>query len=136
MIALSPDRVELSDAWVEGDSSSRWRTAAVLTPSAGARHSGSVLLEVESGCRLEPHRDSAEETIVVVEGTAGVSVGDERADVGAGGVALVPADAPHEVRNAGEGTLRFVAVYASADVVTRYEREVQPDGTRERDPLG
>lgn len=28
--------------------------------------------------------------------------------------------------------LRFVAVYASPDVVTRYEQVVQPDGTRER----
>jgi hypothetical protein len=44
---------------------------------------------------------------------------------------VVPADAPHEVRNADE-ELVFVAVYAAASVVTRYEQDVQPDGRRER----
>ena len=28
------------------------------------------------------------------------------------------------------------SLYAAADVVTRYEQDVQPDGGRERDPLG
>jgi hypothetical protein len=40
---------------------------------------------------------------------------------------------PHEVRNASvDEPLTFVAVYAAPDVVTRYDREVQPDGSRER----
>ena len=91
---------------------------------------------LEPGCRLERHRDSAEETIVVLDGEAQVSVGEEGARLPAGGLALIPADAAHEVRNAGPVMLRFVAVYASADVVTRYERDVGPDGSRERDPLG
>jgi oxalate decarboxylase/phosphoglucose isomerase-like protein (cupin superfamily) len=56
--------------------------------------------------------------------------------VGAGGSALVPECVPHEVRNAGDGPLRFVALYASSDVTTTYEQPVQPDGERERPPLG
>jgi oxalate decarboxylase/phosphoglucose isomerase-like protein (cupin superfamily) len=48
----------------------------------------------------------------------------------------VPECVPHEVRCAGSETLRFVAVYAAADVTTTYENDVQPDGGRERDPLG
>jgi mannose-6-phosphate isomerase-like protein (cupin superfamily) len=64
-----------------------------------------------------------------------VTVGDQRAEVPAGGLALVPEDAPHEVRSAGDEPLRFVALYAGVDVVTRYETEVQPDGGRERRPL-
>lgn len=38
--------------------------------------------------------------------------------------------------NVGAGALRFVALYAAPDVVTRYEEEVQPDGGRERSPVG
>ena len=34
------------------------------------------------------------------------------------------------------GTLRFVAVYASPDVVLRYDYEVQPDGAPERQTVG
>jgi oxalate decarboxylase/phosphoglucose isomerase-like protein (cupin superfamily) len=55
--------------------------------------------------------------------------------VPAGGVAAVLGDATHEVRNAGDAELAFVAVYAAPNVLTRYEQEIQPDGSRERRPL-
>ena len=123
---------ELSDSWVEGDESARWRSAAGETGEG----SGTSLLEVPPGCRLPRHTDSAEETIVVVDGTAAVTVGDEEGQVPAGGVALVPECAPHEVRNAGDDALRFVAVYASNDVVTTYEQPIQPSGDNKSEPLG
>jgi quercetin dioxygenase-like cupin family protein len=123
---------DLADAWIEGELDARWRS--------GSGHrgevSGSSMLEVEPGCRLPRHTDSAEETIVVVAGRASVTVGDESSEVAAGEVALVPECVPHEVRNAGDSTLRFVAVYASSDVTTTYEAPVEPAGERERQPLG
>ena len=66
---------------------------------------------------------------------AGAS-GSSVLELPAGGIAVVPEDIPHEVRNAGERTLRFVAVYAAPVVITRYEQEVQPDGSRERRTVG
>src|SRR4051794_19658346 len=114
----------LEEAWVEGDETARWRS---VSGHAGAA-SGSALLEVPPGCRLPRHTDSAEESVVVLAGTAEIEVGGERETVGAGDVALVPRNVSHEVRNAGEGTLRFAAIYASPDVVTRYEAEIQPGG--------
>jgi quercetin dioxygenase-like cupin family protein len=132
VFAESFESTELSDAWFADDDGARWRSGSAHTGSA----SGSSLLEVPAGCRLPRHTDSAEEAIVVVAGTASVTVGDETETVSAGAVALVPADVTHEVRNAGEGPLRFVALYAGTDVVTTYEQPVQPDGQRERRPLG
>jgi len=126
------ETAELSDSWIEGDETARWRSAAGETGEG----SGTSLLEVPPGCRLPRHTDSAEETIVVVDGTASVTVGDEDGQVPAGGVALVPECVPHEVRNAGDGTLRFVALYANNDVVTTYEQPIQPSGDRESEPLG
>lgn len=124
---------DLSDAWIEGDETARWRSTSGHT----GQDSGSSLLEVDPGCRLPRHTDSAEETIVVVAGRALVRVGDEEAVVPAGGVALVPECVPHEVANgAPEEPLRFVALYAGTDVVTTYEQPVEPDGERERRPLG
>jgi quercetin dioxygenase-like cupin family protein len=128
--------LDLAEAWQEGEDGARWRSASGLGPSRGARASGSSVLEVPPGCRLPRHTDSAEETIVVLAGRALVQVGTDAGEVAAGAHALVPQDVPHEVRNAGADTLRFLALYASADVVTRYEREVQPGGERERRPLG
>jgi quercetin dioxygenase-like cupin family protein len=123
---------DLSDAWIDGDDSARWRSAV----GEVGEGSGTSLLEVPQGCRLPRHTDSAEETIVVVDGVASGTVGDEQGEVPAGGAALVPECVPHEVRNAGEGPLRFVALYADTDVVTTYEQAIQPSGERESAPLG
>ncbi|HEX8052170.1 MAG TPA: cupin domain-containing protein [Thermoleophilaceae bacterium] len=136
MFTTSPPTADLSDAWIEGDPAARWRSSAGHGPGEGAKASGSSVLEVDAGCRLPRHTDSAEETIVVVSGTASVTVGEEVAEVSAGGVALVPECVPHDVRNAGDETLRFVAVYAGTEVTTTYEDDVRPDGGRERDPIG
>ncbi len=132
MFATSAKTEELSESWIEGEEGARWRSTSGHTGQA----SGSSLLEVDAGCRLPRHTDSAEELVVVVAGTASVTVGDETSEVGAGGLALVPECVPHEVRNAGDEVLRFWAVYASNDVTTTYEREIQPAGSREQDPLG
>ena len=135
MWARSPSELDFDESWIDGEPAARWRTVTGHGPSVGAQASGSSLLEVDEGCRLPRHTDSAEETIVVTHGRAAVTVGDEQAEVGPGGAALVPEDVPHDVRNAGSGTLTFVAVYASTDVVTTYEHEVQPAGERERSPV-
>jgi quercetin dioxygenase-like cupin family protein len=122
---------ELTDRWVEGRPELRWRSTFGTTPADGAQASSTALLEVEPGRALPRHTDSAEEVVVVVAGEAEVEVEGERARVSAGGVALVPKDVPHQVRSVGDSPLRFVAVYAGTEVVTRYEDEVQPSGERE-----
>ncbi len=99
----------LEEAWVEGDERARWRSVT------GQRHT-----------------DSAEESLVVLNGTALVDVDGATTQVSSGDIALVPEGVPHEVRNVGVGPLRFAAISASPDVVTTYDDEVQPDGGRER----
>jgi quercetin dioxygenase-like cupin family protein len=133
VIALAPDELDFSEAYIEGDATARWRSASGHGRSDGAQTTGTSVLEVEPGRRLPEHTDSAEEVIVVVQGTAEVRIdGEEPTELPAGGLAVVPQDALHEVRNAGGGTLRFAAVYAAAEVVTTYREPVQPDGERER----
>jgi mannose-6-phosphate isomerase-like protein (cupin superfamily) len=128
MIVIDPGSVDFAESWQQDDETARWRSG----PGHGASSSGSSLLEVEPGHRLPLHTDSAEETIVVVSGTADVRIAGERSEVLDGGLAVVPKLVPHEVRNVGSEPLRFVAVYADQDVVTRYEHPVLPDGSPER----
>jgi mannose-6-phosphate isomerase-like protein (cupin superfamily) len=127
---------EFSESWIDRDDRGRWRSAPGHGPGSGAKSSGSSVLEVDPGCMVPRHTDSAEELIVVVSGSATVTVGDETATAPSGATALVPACVPHEVRNTGEQLLRFWAVYASPEVTTTYEEPVQPDGGRERSPVG
>lgn len=126
---------ELAEAWTEG-TGARWRSATTISPQTGSRESGAFVLELAPGDRLERHTDSAEEVIVVISGEAEVTVGEASGRLGAGGLALVPQDAPHEIRNAGDAPLRFAGIYASATVTTRYDRAVQPGGSDVAEPLG
>jgi quercetin dioxygenase-like cupin family protein len=135
MVTFSLDNLEFADAWVEGDDAARWRSASAHGPACGAQSSGSSIIELEAGRKLPAHTDSAEETIVVLAGSADVQIDAETARVTSGGLVLVPTNHVHEVRNAGPEILRFAAVYADTDVVTTYREPVQPDGARERRPL-
>ena len=125
----------MDESWLASDRTARWRSASGHGPDDGARASGSSLIEIEPGFKLPLHTDSAEEVIVVIAGRAEVTVDGELAEVGAGELALVPEDVPHEIRNTGEEPLRFAAVYAGTDVVTTYADDVQPDGDRQRSPV-
>ena len=127
---------ELSEQWVDGRAELCWRSKLGTTPDDGAKASSTSLLEVDPGCALPRHTDSAEETVVVVDGEAEVEVDGETGRVRPGGVALVPKDAPHQVRSVGDRPLRFVALYADTEVITTYEAEVQPSGEREQQTVG
>jgi len=72
--------------------------------------------------RIGRHAHSADEVLLVLEGTAEVSVGDERARLSAGGLALIPAGVPHEPVNVGPDTLRCVGYLSSA--VALHTREI------------
>lgn len=135
MVTQAPQDLEFSDAWIESDERGRWRSAPGPGPGARASSSGSSLLEIEPGCILPRHTDSAEEVIVVVSGSAKVIVEDDAAAAPENSATVVPTGTPHEVHNAGDRPLRFWAVYAAPEVTTTYAEPVQPDGERERSPV-
>ncbi len=79
--------------------------------AAGAGNTTAMsFVDLPPGGRLPRSTALDEELFVVVAGTAEVEVGDQRSHVARGGVALVPRGASREVRNAGVGPLRLMAV--------------------------
>jgi hypothetical protein len=65
---------------------------------------------------------------MIVEGTAGVEVGEEVARLSAEALAVVPALVPHALANAGETTLRVVGFFSSAAAFHAYEDTIMPLG--------
>ena len=57
------------------------------------------------------HPDS-DQIIYVVEGEVEAEVGGEKAKGGPGTVILIPADTKHVIKNAGEGRLLVLSIYA------------------------
>ena len=106
------------------------RAAWPVHRGTGARSTAAVLFERGRGMRLGTHTDSAEEVLVVLEGEVEIVVGDERRRAGAGSISVVPAEIPHDVVGAGDTPARVTGVFSSSTIVSVFEDEWVPYGTR------
>jgi quercetin dioxygenase-like cupin family protein len=94
----------------------------------GTASFAAVLFEIDPGNALATHTDSAEEVLLVLAGEGEARVGDETAPVRAGDVAVVPALAPHGLRNTGDETMRVIGFFSSSTVMSTFERGIGPNG--------
>ena len=106
------------------------RAAWPLSRSTGSRSTAAVYFELDRGTRLGRHTDSAEEVLVVLAGEVDVIVGNEHQRVTAGGLAVVPAEVPHDVVGTGEETARVAGVFSEKTIVSVFDDEWFPYGTR------
>jgi len=127
-IALS--QLELAVSESELDPSQRVAFAFPVSSASGAAATSAVYFELVPGAHLGVHTDSAEEILLVLEGTAEALVGDERGVVSAGSLVHVPALVPHDLANVGSGRVRVLGAFASAAVVSVFEQPEQPGGDR------
>src|SRR5690606_19586900 len=108
MIAVQLGERELADITSETDEARQMRVDFPISSVDGAAATSVVYFELEPGQHTGMHTDSAEEIVLVLSGKAEAVIGDERGELTAGGLGLVPALVPHEVRNIGSETVRVV----------------------------
>jgi quercetin dioxygenase-like cupin family protein len=124
------DRLELFESWSEEDLQIASKSAIVLSSREGSASTQVFYIVCEPHKRIGRHVHSAEEVLLVVEGTAEVSVGDEQARLSVGAMALIPAGVPHEPINVGSDTLRCVGYLSSATALHTWEVSLMPmEGT-------
>ncbi|MPZ48987.1 MAG: cupin domain-containing protein [Dehalococcoidia bacterium] len=70
----------------------------------------------EPGTAIPLHTHNVEETVMLLEGSATVVVGDQSYELEAGEVTWVPADVPHYFKNRGPGLMRIYWVYLGQEV--------------------
>lgn len=126
MIVVNLDGLELLDAWYEEDSTMRVRFDFPLFAARGTRSTAVVYFGLDPGCRLGTHVDSTEELLLILEGTAELTVGEEQGRASAGEIAVVPAMVPHSLRNDGEETVRVVGFFSSSTVDSIFDRPMMP----------
>jgi len=118
----------LHDAWYAQDPRMRIKVDFPFYGATGNASSAVVYFEIEPGHYLGTHSDSAEEIILILAGTVEASLGDERGTLGPGEAALIPALAPHGVRNIGTETARCVGFFAAAAVTSTFDQPLMPFG--------
>jgi quercetin dioxygenase-like cupin family protein len=130
MLAAQLAERDLVDISSETDEARRMRVDFPISSVAGAASTAVVYFELEPGAHTGMHTDSAEEIVVVLSGRAEAIVGDKRGELSAGGIGLVPALVPHDVRNIGEETVRVVGFFSSGTVVSVFDDPLMPAGER------
>ena len=104
------------------------RVSFPLHSATGTASTATVLFELDPGAELPVHTDSAEELLIVVQGTGEARVGDEVGRIARHEVALVPPMAPHGLRNIGDDVLRILGTFSSSTVVSTFEQPFEPGG--------
>ena len=127
MITVDLNEIQLMDSGTEGGPD---RVTFPFHSGTGTASTAAVLFEVEPGNALGTHTDSAEEILLILAGEGEAHVGDERELVTAGQIAVVPAMAPHGIRNTGDTTLRVLGFFSSSTVVSQFEEPLGPDGEK------
>jgi len=122
VIAIDLDEVELMTT------APGRRVNFPLHSGTGSASTATVLFELDPGAELPVHTDSAEELLIVLEGAAEARVGDEVGRLERNQMALVPALAPHGLRNVGAETLRVLGTFSSSTVVSTFEEPFEVDG--------
>jgi quercetin dioxygenase-like cupin family protein len=105
-----------------------FRASFPVHSATGTASTATVLFELDPGAELPIHTDSAEELLVVVQGTAEARVGDEVGVIAKHDVAVVPAMAPHGLKNIGDDALRVFGTFSASTVVSTFERPFEPGG--------
>lgn len=122
------NHLELLDAWYEHDPAMRIRVNFPFFAATGAESTAVVYFEIQPGHYLGTHTDSAEEIVLILDGTVEASLGDERGVLNAGQAALIPAMVPHGIRNIGAETARCVGFFAAATVTSTFDQPMMPFG--------
>jgi quercetin dioxygenase-like cupin family protein len=130
MVAVQLAERDLLDVTSETDETRRIRFDFPISSLGGAASTAVVYFELDPGEHTGMHTDSAEEIVLVLSGTAEAIVGDERGELTPGGLGLVPALVPHDVRNIGDETVRVVGFFSSATVVSVFDDPLMPAGKR------
>lgn len=94
--------------------------------ATGAADTATVWINLDPDGEAPEHRDSSEELLLVIEGEVEATVDGETGRLTRNQLALVPAMAPHSLRNLGEGPARVLGFFSGSTVVSTF---TQPLGT-------
>jgi quercetin dioxygenase-like cupin family protein len=130
VIAFQTRDVELGDFWHDEQPNARGRGGFPWVGVPETDSFGVVYFEIDPGNSLGLHTDSPDEVVVILSGRAIATIGDERAELGAGGVAFIPSMVPHGFDSIGNEPLRVVGIFPDSNVVSTFEYAMQPWNSR------
>lgn len=127
MTTVNLNALELAEFTGKFDSQQHCRSTFPMLGAHGTQHSATVYFELEPGKKLGRHTDSAEELLLILEGTVEVSIGDEKGILNKGELALVPVMVPHNLHNIGTSKAKVLGFFGGANhIVATFDQTWLP----------
>jgi quercetin dioxygenase-like cupin family protein len=130
MTNISLSDLELTEEWAESDPTLRLRADFPLFRGHGTTESALVYFELDEGNHVGTHTDSAEEVVLVLDGTAEAVMAGESVVLGPHELVVIPPGVAHDVRNVGTGVVKAVGFFARGEVESTFAEPLEPSGER------
>lgn len=106
----------------------RCRSGFPLLGMHGTKDCATVYFELDPQDEIGSHTDSAEEILLVMEGSVEATVGDETLQAEKGQLVLVPKMVPDNIRNVGSSTAKILGFFGGANsIVATFEHAWGPE---------
>lgn len=127
MFKIDLNSIELNEFTAIENPKQRCKATFPLLGIHGAKNSAAVYFELNPGEELGTHTDSAEETLLILEGEVEVTLGSECCIVGKSNIALIPEMIPHNLKNAGESKVKVIGFFGGANnIIATFENTWLP----------
>jgi quercetin dioxygenase-like cupin family protein len=127
MITTDLNKLELNEFIARGNPGQRCRATFPLLGAHGTKDSATVYIELDPQEELGNHTDSAEELLLILEGSVEVTVRDEKSRASKGQIAVVPKMVPHNIRNIGSEKAKVLGFFGGANnIVATFEQIWSP----------
>ena len=126
MYVVRLSELDLPKVGYEDDPAAQVNGTFPFSVATGNKSTAAVYFEIEPGNQLPTHTDSSEELLMILEGEAEVTVGDEQARASGGDVALVPSMVPHSLRNVGDENVRVIGFFSGNTTMATFEKPLVP----------
>jgi quercetin dioxygenase-like cupin family protein len=127
MLKVDLNKLELNEFIAKDNPGQRCKATFPLLGKDGTEQSAVVYFELDPGEELGTHTDSAEETLLVLEGEVEASVGAEKGEASKGSLLLVPKMVPHNFRNTGKEKAKVIGFFGGANnIVATFENTWWP----------
>ncbi len=115
MEKVNLNTLELTEFTGKHNPTQHCRATFPLFGANGTQSIATVYFELDPGNVLGRHTDSAEEILLVLDGTVEAEIGDEKGSLSKGEIALVPKMVPHNLKNTGTGKARVLGMFGGAN---------------------
>ncbi|WP_051947508.1 cupin domain-containing protein [Muricauda sp. MAR_2010_75] len=127
MTTVNLTEIELNEFVGKEDKNQHCKATFPLIGAHGSKKLATVYFELEPGDHLGRHTDSAEELLVILDGTVEALVGTEKQKAEKGALVLVPEMVPHDFKNIGATTAKILGVFGGANnIVATFDNEMLP----------